>query len=64
MAKRASKKKAVKTKAGTAQPKIFKGLAGVVADTTSISKVMPETNSLLTGAMRSRIWQHNAVLKK
>ena len=47
MAKRASKKKAVKkTKAGTAQPKIFKGLAGVVADTTSISKVMPETNSL------------------
>lgn len=47
MAKRASKKKTVKkTKAGMAQPKIFKGLAGVVADTTSISKVMPETNSL------------------
>jgi citrate synthase len=27
-------------------PPIFKGLAGVVVDTTSISKVVPETNSL------------------
>jgi citrate synthase/2-methylcitrate synthase len=31
----------------TAAPAIYKGLAGVVADTTSISKVNPETNSLL-----------------
>ena len=47
MAKRASQRKTVKkAKAGTAQPKIFKGLAGVVSDTTAISKVMPETNSL------------------
>lgn len=30
----------------TAEPKIHKGLAGVVVDTTSISKVVPETNSL------------------
>lgn len=29
------------------QPQIHKGLAGVVADTTAISKVNPETNSLL-----------------
>jgi 2-methylcitrate synthase len=28
------------------QPIIYKGLAGVTVDTTSISKVMPETNSL------------------
>lgn len=28
------------------QPRIYKGLAGVVVDTTSISKVVPETNSL------------------
>jgi 2-methylcitrate synthase/citrate synthase II len=28
-------------------PQIFKGLAGVVVDTTAISKVNPETNSLL-----------------
>ena len=27
-------------------PKIYKGLAGVVTDTTAVSKVMPETNSL------------------
>ncbi|MEP9392193.1 bifunctional 2-methylcitrate synthase/citrate synthase [Gordonia sp. VNK1] len=27
-------------------PKIYKGLAGVVVDTTAISKVVPETNSL------------------
>ena len=30
-----------------AEPKIFKGLAGVVVDTTQVSKVNPETNSLL-----------------
>ncbi len=29
------------------QPQIFKGLAGVVVDVTAISKVNPETNSLL-----------------
>ncbi len=29
-----------------AEPEIRKGLAGVVVDTTSISKVVPETNSL------------------
>src|SRR3954468_407976 len=29
------------------EPKIWKGLAGVVVDTTSVSKVNPETNSLL-----------------
>ncbi|OBJ04424.1 citrate synthase/methylcitrate synthase [Mycobacterium sp. 1482292.6] len=28
------------------QPRIYKGLAGVVVDTTAISKVVPETNSL------------------
>ena len=27
-------------------PKIYKGLAGVITDTTAVSKVMPETNSL------------------
>lgn len=27
-------------------PQVFKGLSGVVVDTTSISKVVPETNSL------------------
>lgn len=30
----------------TAQPRIHKGLAGVVVDTTAISKVVPETNTL------------------
>src|SRR5271169_5228132 len=30
----------------SAETKIFKGLAGVVVDTTAISKVVPETNSL------------------
>jgi len=30
-----------------APPKIFKGLAGVVVDTTAVSKVNPDTNSLL-----------------
>lgn len=29
------------------KPRIFKGLAGVVVDTTAISKVVPETNSLI-----------------
>lgn len=29
------------------QPQIFKGLTGVVVDTTAVSKVNPETNSLL-----------------
>ena len=33
--------------AGAAEPEIHKGLAGVVADTTAISKVNPDTNSLL-----------------
>jgi citrate synthase len=28
------------------KPRIYKGLAGVVVDTTAISKVVPETNSL------------------
>jgi citrate synthase len=28
------------------KPKIHKGLAGVVVDTTAISKVVPETNTL------------------
>ncbi|WP_374023969.1 bifunctional 2-methylcitrate synthase/citrate synthase [Mycobacterium sp. HNNTM2301] len=28
------------------KPRVFKGLAGVVVDTTAISKVVPETNSL------------------
>jgi citrate synthase len=28
------------------KPKIYKGLAGVVVDTTAVSKVVPETNSL------------------
>ncbi|WP_109528276.1 MULTISPECIES: bifunctional 2-methylcitrate synthase/citrate synthase [Nocardia] len=32
--------------AETAIPTIYKGLAGVVVDTTAISKVVPETNSL------------------
>ena len=31
----------------TEQPQIFKGLAGVVVDATAISKVNPDTNSLL-----------------
>jgi citrate synthase len=32
--------------AATVESKIYKGLAGVVVDTTAISKVVPETNSL------------------
>ncbi|MEE2746462.1 MAG: bifunctional 2-methylcitrate synthase/citrate synthase [Pseudomonadota bacterium] len=49
MTKQKSKKKAEKKKKlskVSSSPKIFKGLAGVLADTTSVSKVMPETNSL------------------
>ena len=50
MAKKAAIKKAkVKSSSisGTkTAPKIYKGLAGVVTDTTAVSKVMPETNSL------------------
>ncbi|MFD6456256.1 citrate/2-methylcitrate synthase, partial [Nocardia sp. NPDC060220] len=34
------------TSGHTTQPVIAKGLAGVVVDTTSISKVVAETNSL------------------
>jgi citrate synthase len=34
------------TPVAPAEPKIYKGLAGVVVDTTAISKVVPETNSL------------------
>ncbi|WIM89999.1 bifunctional 2-methylcitrate synthase/citrate synthase [Candidatus Mycobacterium wuenschmannii] len=34
------------TTVAPAEPKIYKGLAGVVVDTTAISKVVPETNSL------------------
>ena len=50
MAKKAAKKTAKKSKrankAKAAEPTIYKGLAGVTVDTTSVSKVMPETNSL------------------
>ena len=50
MAKKAAIKKA-KVRSGSISrtktaPKIYKGLAGVVTDTTAVSKVMPETNSL------------------
>ena len=41
--KNTSKKRASKS---TATPEIRKGLVGVIADTTAVSKVMPETNSL------------------
>ena len=40
---KAAKRKTGKAAAG---PKIIKGLVGVYADTTAVSKVMPETNSL------------------
>ncbi len=47
MANRTTKKKVAKKKTTKkAEPQIFKGLAGVVADVTAVSKVMPETNSL------------------
>ena len=50
MAKKAAIKKS-KVRSGSISgtktaPKIYKGLAGVVTDTTAVSKVMPETNSL------------------
>src|SRR4051812_9972107 len=35
------------TSAPETEPKIWKGLAGVVVDTTKVSKVNPDTNSLL-----------------
>ena len=46
--KRAAKKpvKKVAKKAAAKAPDIRKGLVGVIADTTAVSKVMPETNSL------------------
>ncbi|MEK9647262.1 MAG: bifunctional 2-methylcitrate synthase/citrate synthase [Alphaproteobacteria bacterium] len=49
MAKKPAKKggtKKAKTTKKAAAPAIYKGLAGVTVDTTSVSKVMPETNSL------------------
>ena len=46
MAKAATRKKAKAKKPKTVEPEIYKGLAGVTVDTTSVSKVMPETNSL------------------
>ncbi len=50
MAKKAAIKKAKVRSSSISKtkiaPKIYKGLAGVVADTTAVSKVMPETNSL------------------
>ncbi|MEX2453463.1 MAG: bifunctional 2-methylcitrate synthase/citrate synthase [Rhodospirillaceae bacterium] len=39
-------KKTTAKRGGTSAPTIHKGLAGVTVDTTSVSKVMPETNSL------------------
>ena len=39
-------KKPENKKNSKAEPQIYKGLAGVITDTTSVSKVMPETNSL------------------
>ena len=44
--KSAKKKAAVKSTRKAAAPVIYKGLAGVTVDTTAVSKVMPETNSL------------------
>lgn len=43
---KASKKSKKSKKSKAAEPTIYKGLAGVTVDTTSVSKVMPETNSL------------------
>lgn len=46
-AKKKAKAKNTKVKkAAAADPVIYKGLAGVTVDTTEVSKVMPETNSL------------------
>ncbi|MEK9646763.1 MAG: citrate/2-methylcitrate synthase, partial [Alphaproteobacteria bacterium] len=44
--KKAAKKAKAKATKKAAAPTIYKGLAGVTVDTTSVSKVMPETNSL------------------
>ena len=50
MAKQATKKKNTARRKSTVSTKpsarIYKGLAGVITDTTAVSKVMPETNSL------------------
>ena len=50
MVKRAMRKRTLNKRKSAAVTKsdlkIFKGLAGVVTDTTAVSKVMPETNSL------------------
>ena len=43
---KAAKEAKRKTGQAKAGPKIKKGLVGVYADTTAVSKVMPETNSL------------------
>ncbi len=44
--KKTAKKPAKKATKKAAEPDIRKGLVGVIADTTAVSKVMPETNSL------------------
>ncbi len=44
--KKAAAKKSAAKKSATGAPDIRKGLVGVIADTTAVSKVMPETNSL------------------
>ena len=46
MVKKTAKKLAKKATKKAAEPDIRKGLVGVIADTTAVSKVMPETNSL------------------
>ncbi len=45
-AKGAKAKKKNKLRKQQVVTPIYKGLAGVTVDTTSVSKVMPETNSL------------------
>ncbi|MDP6259111.1 MAG: hypothetical protein QGH63_08495 [Rhodospirillales bacterium] len=42
--KKIVKKTAKKVTKKAAEPDIRKGLVGVIADTTAVSKVMPETN--------------------
>ena len=44
--KKPSKKPTKKAAKKAVEPDIRKGLVGVIADTTAVSKVMPETNSL------------------
>ena len=46
------------------KPRIYKGLAGVVVDTTAISKVVPETNSLTYRGYASRISPRSAASKR